>query len=120
SNVVRNLALTGVGRLTLFGSDVVTEDVIARGGWYRRDQIGCPGPEVLAEQVREINERTEVETDQSSGTENGAQISRLGALHLLILSHEGFDPDVYARVNMACHDARLQWTSVRRRHWNIE
>jgi molybdopterin-synthase adenylyltransferase len=120
SNVVRNLALTGVGRLTLLGSDVVTEDVIARGGWYRRDQIGRPGPAALAEQIRELNEQTIVETDELSGTENGAQMPWLGALHLLIVSHDSFYPDVYARVNMACHDARVQWTSVRRRHWNVE
>jgi bacteriocin biosynthesis cyclodehydratase domain-containing protein len=118
SNVVRNLCLVGVGHLRIAAGGTVDDALIARGGWYRGDQVAASRHAALAEQAGALRPDLTIETHEL-GPEAAAGEAVADA-HLVILAEDTFEPATYGSVDRACQQQGTQWTSVRRLGTEVE
>jgi bacteriocin biosynthesis cyclodehydratase domain-containing protein len=122
SHVVRQLCLIGIGSISAIGCGIVDERLIARGGWFRGDQLGTCRGAALADQARALRDDIELHSvdDELAALDEDRTTSALAGTHLVILAQDVFDPVVYERVDRWCQKNQTQWTSVRRNEWNVE
>jgi bacteriocin biosynthesis cyclodehydratase domain-containing protein len=114
SQVARSLALTGVARLRLGDSKVLTEADSRAGGWYGSGQTGNTRAEAVATAVRGV--QPEVETCLLAGFEDEPAASlaaRLGGSQLVVLAPETYRSGLFHTVNEACRRAAIPWVGRR-------
>jgi bacteriocin biosynthesis cyclodehydratase domain-containing protein len=121
SNVVRDLCLVGVGRLRIVADGTVDEGLIARGGWYRDDEVGAPTRAALANHATRLRPDIAAEPyELAEITSDAAAAAAVADVHLVILAEDAFDAGTYSHVDRACQREKVQWTSIRRLGMEVE
>jgi molybdopterin-synthase adenylyltransferase len=113
SQIVRSLALAGVGRIVGVDSQVITPDDSRSDAWYDAEHVGVPRCSTLKALVGGANPYVEfVEVEQDTA-DSGTLSSVLSTGSFAVLSMDTFNPDVYDAFNLACLESGTQWTSCR-------
>lgn len=72
--VVKNVCLTGVSRVTLFDSRPVCEEDLCTGFYFRREDVGRPRDASVLERFRALNEYVAVDVASSIGSFEGYDV----------------------------------------------
>jgi bacteriocin biosynthesis cyclodehydratase domain-containing protein len=123
SNVARNLCLSGVGSLVLLDDGRVDEALISHGGWFSGDSIGATRVDALASMATNLRPDLEVVTNELPNEAILAEsldASVLGDPHLVIVSTDTFETNLYRWIDEICQRKNIQWTSLRRNRMTVE
>jgi bacteriocin biosynthesis cyclodehydratase domain-containing protein len=113
SQVVRSLALAGVGRIIGVDSRVITPDDSRSDAWYDAEHIGMPRCSTLKALVGNANPHVEFVGVEKDTADSGTLSNVLSTGSFAVLSADTFNPDVYDVFNLACLEFGTQWTSCR-------
>jgi molybdopterin-synthase adenylyltransferase len=112
SQLVRSLALAGIGKITAVDSDPVDEADLSCDAWFSADQRGASRAEAVCRLVADANSDTRIEAAPEA-----ADMDRLQALladsDFGVLCRDDFNPAEYETFNQAALAAKKSWTSAR-------
>jgi zeaxanthin glucosyltransferase len=116
SNLVRSLCLVGIGHILIVDDAAsVSAELISGGAWYRSDSCGDRRVNALVRNALDLRPDLDISVVGSQDA-----IPDLGEVQLAISATDQWSADLDDRVDAAAHQARVQWTSIRRMNWEVE
>ena len=112
SQLIRSLAISGVGRITAVDPQEVGEDDLNSESWFERGQGGLNRAEAAGALCRRAHPG--VEFHAQNGYERGSDMRELLAgCDVAVLCPDHFNPAEYEEFNLATLASKTTWTSAR-------
>jgi bacteriocin biosynthesis cyclodehydratase domain-containing protein len=113
SQLVRLLALSGIGRIVGLDDGVVGPLETYSDAWYSREHQGRPRSEVLRGLVQAVNPGVDFTSHDGVPRSPEGLSELLDGSTLAVLCTDLFHPEVYEAFNLACLRSSTTWTSCR-------
>jgi len=116
SNVVRSLCLVGIGHILVVDDAArVSAELISGGAWYRGDSHGEGRASALVRNALDLRPDLDISV---AGRQDA--LPELAGVQLAISATDQWSAELDDRIDAAAHQARVQWTSIRRMNWEVE
>jgi molybdopterin-synthase adenylyltransferase len=109
NEVIKNLALLGVGELAIFDLDVIEEHNLTRSVFFRETDIGRPKAEVAAERARTLDSNITI-TGIHGDFWDHLRLLDLRNYDLLFCCVDNFEARI--RCNTLCHFAKVDFINI--------
>jgi molybdopterin-synthase adenylyltransferase len=112
SQLIRSLALAGVGKITAVDSEPVSDAELKSDAWFTVDQEGHNRAEAVCRLVAIANPEVQIEAVRDA-IEVGQLEERLADSDFGVLCRDHFNPAEYGAFNQAALTTKKPWTSAR-------
>jgi molybdopterin/thiamine biosynthesis adenylyltransferase len=109
NEVLKNLALLGVGEIHVFDFDMIEEHNLTRSVLFRESHIGRPKAEVAAEQTAALDSNVTVSATHGDFWDH-ITFAELRSSDVLFCCVDNFEARI--RCNTLCHLARLDFVNI--------
>jgi bacteriocin biosynthesis cyclodehydratase domain-containing protein len=113
SQLLRLLAIAGVGAITGVDEDQVTESEVYSDSWFAKEHLGLARSEVIRELIQGINPGLQFQIRASAWKSKEELASALSGMTFAVLALDYFNPAEYTLFNQVCLDVQTPWTSCR-------
>ncbi len=118
SNLLRQLAMIGIGKLNVVGEGVVNERLINKGGWFHRQDLNQPRTTALKNALTDLKPKLNFNDYNSVEILEGLSDEELP--DMIILAEDAYHQEIYHKVNKFCLQKNIPWSSIRQSGWNVE
>jgi bacteriocin biosynthesis cyclodehydratase domain-containing protein len=112
SQLLRSLAVLGVGTITAVDSDAVDDNDLAGDAWFTATQLGINRADAAASLLRSLEIQTKFRAARMPVDQQELR-NLLSACDVAVLCPDHYAPAEYLEFNRAAHAAKTTWISAR-------